>query len=302
MTKIRKAFERHKTALAAWALAPAFLGLMACGQRDHDSTVSWGHLKELDKGITPAPFLFGLGASDRLNVCFGPLARGVSADWLRAEVFSAVNVWAMSIGRVLAIDFNDCPRPPSLRIVFAAPPVNEAFIGYTHFIDGERRVYLNPTYDWEDIGTTLGFGKQPEFATNQWPKKATFLLPIVAQGFYSPMKLGGHGVSGKIKQATFGTLVHELGHAWGLCDLYQAGSSDPGFHENCSSTQRSERLGTDEVMGAGTTPGTARFGLSAEDRAGLQRLAARPGFPTKGWENPGRPLSADAALAKALRP
>jgi hypothetical protein len=282
-------------------LALCLWGLGGCGRQEDDaSRVAWGHFKELDRGFSSAEFLFGIAADERLNVCFGPLARGVDPDWLRAEVFSAVNLWAMSIGRAIPVDFNDCPRSPALRVVFAAAPVRGSFIGYTDYLDGERRIFLSPDYDWEDIGTTLRFANLPDLARGDWRKKAAFLLPILEQGDYAPLELRAAGVSGKLRQATFATTLHELGHGFGLCDLYTGTSAELGFNENCSQTARADHLGEDEIMTAGTRPGTARFRLSPDDRTGLQRLAARPGFPNRGWPRAVRPLGSADVLARTI--
>lgn len=293
--------QTRGVALIRLVLGLCLWGLGGCGRQEDDaSRLAWGHFKELDRGFSAAEFLFGIGADERLNVCFGSLPRGVDADWLRAEVFSAVNLWAMSIGRAIPVDFNDCPGSPSLRVVFAAAPVRGSFIGYTDYLDGERRVFLSPDYDWEDIGTTLRFGNMRDLARGDWRKKAAFLLPILEQGDYSPLELRGAGVSGKLRQATFATTLHELGHGWGLCDLYTGTGAELGFNENCSQTARGDRLSADEIMTAGTRPGTARFRLSAEDRTGLQKLAARPGFPSRGWARTVRPLASAEALARTL--
>lgn len=296
--RANETFRTPKLVCLAYGLAALLLG-SACDHEPSVSTPSWGHMAELDRHMDANMFLFGVAARERLNVCLGPLPPGVSADWLKAEIYSAINLWAMSIGRAIAVDFNNCPRPPSLRVVFADMPVRGEFIGYTHYAEGERRLYLNPVYDWEDLGTTLRFAMQPEFKADNWQKKAKFLLPILEQGLYAPMVLMGKGVRGRLKQPTFGTMLHELGHAFGLCDLYQDGSAELGYHSNCSPTHRASELDPNEVMTAGTRPGTARFALTPQDRLGLQKLASRPGFPNHGW-GPPKPLSAAKVLALTL--
>ncbi len=286
-----------------WLLLILMLPWASCrtGSGGGGSDLNWGHFKDLDLSIDGSIYLFGLSSQDQLHACIAtPLPKGVDANWLKAEIYAAVNLWAMTIGRAIPLVFDECKQKPTLRIRFAAAPVRGEFIGYTIFEGGERQIFLNPDYDWEDLGTTLGFGSLPEYKSASWEARAAFVLPILDQGLYPSIKLAKPGPSGKLLQPTFATLLHELGHAFGLCDLYKDASAALDFNGNCSTAHRASKLNADEIMGAGTRPGTARFRLGAEDKIGLKELAKRPGFPNKGWPASSGALSSQQVLERTL--
>ncbi len=272
-----------------------FSFLIGCGAPEK-SQIFWGHSTDLDQRFRASDFLFGIEAGTSLHACIdGPSA---SSEWLKAELFTAVNVWAQAVGRYLPLVFDGCSAAPALRLVFAKAPVSGDFVAYT-FFNGERVVYLDPSREWRSSGEILGFDRQPELKSASWQTKARFLFPLVADGSYSSFKLPVRG--GKSPQSSLSTLMHELGHAWGLCDLYDARSKEAAFNSNCSTRYRSGSIREDEIMTGATNPGTAHFALSAADKEGLRSLFARPDFSkSRSWGSGIEALESAVLLDKAL--
>lgn len=277
------------------SLLPLLFGLVACSAQD-DSQLNWGHSTDLDQAFRSSAYLFGIEPQTRLHACIENQPAGT--DWLKAEIFTAVNVWAQAVGRSIPLSFDGCGEAPALRVVFAKAPVSGEFVGYTLY-ERERIVYLDPSREWRDVGEILGFNRQAELKAAGWETKARFLFPLVSEGSYSSFKLPIR--SSKSPQSSLSTLMHELGHAWGLCDLYDERSKDAAFNRNCSPRYRSGGIALDEVMNAATNPGTARLRLSAADKEGIRALFARADFPqSRGWGKNLQPLEASDLLIKAL--
>lgn len=280
------------------------IALLACGQnssQDSSKILGWGHLSDLDRSIDSSRYFFGLDKDIRLHVCFeGRVPRSLDLSWLKAEVFTAVNIWAQAIGRYIPIEFDSCQNKPSMRVIFAPIPESGSFVAYTRF-ELDRVVYLNPAYDWLDTGEILGFNKQAELNALPWQDKARFLFPLISDGVYSSFKLQKKPGSQQYPQASLAIIMHELGHAWGLCDLYLQTNSDPGFNENCSKKFRNEPIGPNEIMNANTNPGTAKFSLGADDRKGLQSLIQRQALPvSRTWPKSASPIQSATLLDLSL--
>ncbi|RYZ82986.1 MAG: hypothetical protein EOP04_20855 [Proteobacteria bacterium] len=92
--------------------------------------------------------------------------------------------------------------------------------------------------------------------------------------------------------------MHEMGHGWGLCDLYEAKSVKLDFNTNCSSAFRKNDLSSSDIMSSATNPGTARYALSTSDRAGLRALIARSDIPVPaGYSRSTSPLDTNTLLS-----
>ena len=284
-----------KNFLAAFASVLAclagFLVLLSCGAAQNmQSHIAWGHFKELDNNGGAAAslknaFFFQLEKGQEVRACIpGPLPAKVDSLWLQAELTAAINAWGRSVGRFVPMNFVACSANPQLILLFQKPPTNQAFVGYTEFgrgaVPGARTVYLNPSYDWELTADTQRWRASPEINNAPWKKRVSFLLRLVLEGNLQPQQFPRtNNDLARSKEPTFAVLLHELGHGWGMCDMYEDNTDNDGFHSNCSTAHRGSPATEDEIMGQASRPGKARFKLSAADIAGLQALLSRSDVP-----------------------
>ncbi|RYZ66477.1 MAG: hypothetical protein EOP09_12610, partial [Proteobacteria bacterium] len=275
--------------------------LTGCGKNEATSTLQWGHLTDLDRRSDPTHYFFGIKKSETLHACIvGTTGSRVNRSWLQAEIYTAVNVWAQAIGRAIALKFDDCAGKPALRIIMGKPPGDNEFVGFTLF-EEDRLVYLDPSFEWITADDTLGLKSIPELSRGSWEDKARFLFPLIVDGVYSPFQLPQKNPKGPIPQPTLAILMHEMGHGWGLCDLYDAKSVSLEFNANCSSSFRKNDLSPSDIMSSATNPGTARYALSSSDRAGLRALIARSDIAVpSGYSRSSPPLDTATLLSTTL--
>lgn len=78
------------------------------------------------------------------------------------------------------------------------------------------------------------------------------------------------------RRMSFPSLVHEVGHVWGLCDQYEGA-------RNCDPVNSTSHLVPESIMGGATA--RERVFLTDDDIDGIRALARRPGFDA-GWPAP----------------
>ncbi len=275
-----------------------FTTLIGCGKNETTSTLQWGHLTDLDRRSDPTHYFFGIKKSETLHACIvGAMGSRMDRSWLQAEVYTAINVWAQTIGRAITLKFDDCAGKPAIRVIMGKPPTNQEFIGYTTF-ENDRLVYLDPSFEWITADDTLGLKSISELSRGSWEDKARFLFPLIVDGVYSPFQLPQKNPKGPIPQPTLGVLMHEMGHGWGLCDLYEGKNVKLDFNANCSTSFRKNDLSSSDIMSSATNPGTARYALSASDREGLRALIARSDIPVPaGYSRSTSPLDTSTLLS-----
>jgi hypothetical protein len=80
-------------------------------------------------------------------------------------------------------------------------------------------------------------------------------------------------------------LLHEIGHVWGLCDLYDSAQLCDPRHAG------DPRLGAGDYAAMGPVFVRQQLYLANDDVYGIRALALRPGFDA-GWKVPRRQLEA----------
>ena len=292
----------------------AVLGLLIAGCDTPDvsqSNIKWGHFKELDNSDANSQklkgaFLFQVDKGVPINACITePLPPKTERLWLQAELLAAVNAWGYAVGRFIPLVFSACNAQSELVLTFQKPPVPGDFVGYTDFGKGAlptaRTVYLNPNYSWELTADTQRWRASPDIDQLPWKKRSLFLLRQILEGNMQPQQFSKTGTDlSRSKQPIFSVLLHEIGHAWGMCDMYEDNIDGDGFHSNCSAKFCGKKATDDEIMGQATRPGKARFKLSSADVEGITALLSRADVATPKNYAPFKKGSSELSLENYL--
>lgn len=283
--------------LALAALAPEFAGAAA--------EYAWGHLPP-DWRLKPGErmFLINRKAGEAFRVC---LPTAVAKAWptVEKELAAAANVWAHALGRTVDVRFDRRELPASGKGA-TRETLRKA---YTAKCGGADLVFGFAPLPGQAVGET-GFLRTTYVAEKGGQKKVT---KEVAGGRYlflrdlkaSPVTLDedgrklawaaqdgdplarlkardtvAHAYGGKI--ALLAVLVHEMGHVWGLCDLYDSDQLCDPDHSGMT------RLPEGRFAAMGPVFYRQQLFLSDDDVYGVRQLAKRPGFDA-GWKTGGWP-------------
>ena len=79
------------------------------------------------------------------------------------------------------------------------------------------------------------------------------------------------------------TILHEVVHAWGVCDQYSEVTTARAFNSNCDSRFRSKKAGV-SIMNAGSSDAPKH--LTPDDVLGLRVMACRSNWNNYQWSIP----------------
>lgn len=264
--------------------------VFSCGKKDQTSGElklikgHWGHSEDIAQTSPSSMFLIHVDRGENYQVC---LAEYMKEDHpgIEAEIKASINIWAYYIGREIPTIFKtiNLPRPRSnqssqrlMENYYELCGNVDLVIGKSYF-NGDTIGRTNSSYSYR--GSVNGqrqvvsfkrglFLRQQdlEWITLSQYKNSTFsesdifkLLKERKTKFFS---------SSSSQKLTLRTILHEIGHVWGLCDQYEG-------VENCD-PRYSIAKNHDSVMGA------AQFGnriyLTNDDITGLRKYGEREDF------------------------
>src|SRR5688572_13941760 len=255
---------RRRFAFALWSLMP----LVACSPASEEEEVGsdlaeWGHV---NTGLTPrAPqFLINKQRGEGMRACL-PTYMTQMFPGIREELTAAVNVWARYLGRSIDVEYEivDLPRaradqtPETLSalynqrcgagydVVLGLAPLRGSVVGKTGFVttlNRDRSVKSFRRYlflrDFDVTPQTVDGVRTSwvslEDRTGNTTDSARLLTRMLAR---NQVSFAENGAS-----LTLPTIVHEVGHVWGMCDQYENG---PG----CDRRNSTSHPVLDSVMG-----------------------------------------------------
>lgn len=234
---------------------------------------AWGHLPELRLEEGRGHIVFAATERARIGYCLDVGDARFSPSDLELQIEAALRVWLAEVEDILnapVVIEKDCDQESLDLTVFVGP----AGAGATNFgrhslvelggrIVSKVSVNTAPKHGVPVVRTNL-FDLGPALATAS--EKTAFLDRIRVDG------LTLHELSGELGLATtlpltstiYQTLIHELGHSFGLCDAKEA-----AYQQRCDPAFRTRLVPTALMSISGA------LNLTFDDREGIRALFNR---------------------------
>jgi hypothetical protein len=243
----------------------------------------WGHLLSISQGLAAATLTSATLKSHTINFCVWTAAQGAVIDPASIETQArlVIKMWLQParayIGADVTINRVSCDdKGLNLKITLGTDNrLDKAATTYSRS-DGHhqyeeivirlnyRTVVLHQSYPIVDFGWIVKrFNPHTGHSYN-----LTELIDYAAQHRLSSFDVARLArVNGLVSfNSSFNILLHEMGHAFGLCDMYQ-----PAMSESCDMNHVSNPINvSDSVMREG-----GQLNLEQDDRDGVSSLFMR---------------------------
>ena len=271
------------TRLIALAGLPFSVGIALAGALFPSNAYCWGHLLSISQGLAAATLTSASLKRHTINFCVSSAPEGAPIDPVSIEkqVRLIITMWLQPaleiIGSDVLINHVSCDdKRLNLKIKIGADNRSEKAASTYAKMDGAhqyeeilirtnyRTLVLGQSYPIADFAWIV---KRFNASTGNNYSEQQFL------GYAEQHRLDAFGVGREARvnglvsfNSSFNILLHEMGHAFGLCDMYQ-----PALSESCDMNHVSNPINeSDSVMREG-----GQMHLEQDDRDGVKSLFVR---------------------------
>ncbi|HAZ11431.1 MAG: hypothetical protein A2X86_10635 [Bdellovibrionales bacterium GWA2_49_15] len=290
---------------------------MSCARQggDHGFKVLqgyWGHLTTLEDTTASPMFLGHMEKGQPYKVCMGEYMKK-KYPGIEEEIKAAINIWAYYIGREIPVEivyanlpeateddnnqdlmkdyYSRCPR--GIHLVFGESPFDDSAVGVTftsysyiptsnsgrRITEFNRALFLRlpatgphgEVLEDEDEGEQRVVWKSLSQAMGK-SISAQEILEIMKkreQSLYTP---------GEDEFLTFGVIVHEFGHVWGLCDQYALSDNETNCDPKFATLNAQRHIILHDEATMARAGWVSELYLSDDDITGIRQLAGRKIF------------------------
>jgi hypothetical protein len=209
------------------------------------SACAWGLSSELNQSWAPARLVFPILKEKEIRFCIhnGEPARFDSAG-MALQVESALRLWLLPLEEIgvkgVKILEVGCEAGNPHLVVEIGPENQWPGLGsYQLSVQEGDRFYSRVKFD-SGFGSQVGGETYPILDFSDFAKEGGLADLLTEVSLRHPATVGSFAVSHNARYfsvfwSTFPSLIHELGHSFGLCDTYDApikDQCDPAFSSN----------------------------------------------------------------------
>jgi len=288
----------------------------ACSRNGNQSDLKivrgfWGHLSSIEDVAPSSLFLVHVAPEQVYKIC-------ISRDFLNKysgveqEVEASIDIWAHYIGREIKTrtDIVDLPSPKNNETpdqlledyISKCPAGTDLVVAESYFNDAATgKTVSNYSYRHQDnqgrnivesFKQALFLKKSHEGASSSDQVIWRTLASIKGQKLsrteiFELLKARGEKVflTGTSELLTLRTIMHEIGHVWGLCDQYALAGNRTNCDANFATLDSRGHILLNKSSTMSSQGWVSPLYLSDDDITGIQKLAKRPGFQAT-WGEP----------------
>jgi hypothetical protein len=264
----------------------------------------WGHLPELSRTAPSKLYLSYVGKNESYRVC---LAQYMIDKYpgIQYEIKASINLWAHYIGRKINVEIlpTNISEPDPMDnetnvmndFYTQCPQDSHLVVGEAYFADGavgktipqSSYYYRNGKQVIASFKRALFLRAHEENPTDQnefnvqW-KSLAQVSGIVRndEQIFELMKNRDKVeiLTAKNEFLTLGTIMHEVGHIWGLCDQYALAENRTNCDPNFATINDKGHIVLDDSSTMSTASWFVKLFLQDDDIEGIRRLAERKQF------------------------
>ena len=242
--------------------------------------LAWGHLKDMATLWGPSHLIQKVLAQPRISYCIEMMDPNYSEESIDTQVKMALHLWLKPLEddglSPVQLTREDCSQNQfDLKIAVGPDALHPNIGSYEQQLNDRGRHYsfiqFNTSYVYTDPNTKNNYPKidfQKIVPSGQ--SLPDFLNSISIEQPTTPYLLSAQlGLDYiEVYEGSYRSFLHEMGHAFGLCDLYL-----PANQTNCDSQHLSTPL--DQAQPESLMNSSEFYYLTNDDVAGIRSLAER---------------------------